>query len=355
MRRRQLAGISTAVGIGLGALAVAFVVRFIARDWDDVSAAVADANVAWILAAAVTAAAGMTAIAVPWRRALHMLGGDLPWPDVIARYYAGEIGKYVPGGVWPVVGRGELAARTGVSRAAAYGSVALSLAVLYLAAMFLVLAGVPFMIAGGGSLEYLWVLAVLPLGVAFLHHAVLERVRATASRLTKREISLTIPPWRDSLALLVQYVPAWLLIGTTTWMVARALGQDVSWLDIAPAAVLSWVVGFVLIPVPGGVGVREAAFLAAATELDAGVGAAVALVARVLFVLVDAGGFALASAYLARHRADPRAAGPVRPAASAAPVAPSAPASPPPPGPPVAPPTAAAGPPGAQRPAADLP
>jgi uncharacterized membrane protein YbhN (UPF0104 family) len=317
MRRRQLAGISTVVGIALGVAAIAFVVRFIARDWDEVSASLADADLGWIAAAAGTAAAGMTAIAVPWRRALHMLGGDLPWPEVVARYYAGEIGKYLPGGVWPVVGRGELAVRTGVPRAAAYGSVALSLAVLYLAAMLLVLIGVPFMVAGGGSLQYLWVLAVLPLGLAGLHHAVLERVRATASRLTRREISLTIPPWRDSLALLVQYVPAWLLVGTTTWMVARALGQDVGWIDIAPAAVLSWVVGFVLIPVPGGVGVREAAFVAAATRLDAGVGAAVAVVARALFVLVDAGGFAVASAWLARHRADPRtpAAGSQQPAA----------------------------------------
>jgi uncharacterized membrane protein YbhN (UPF0104 family) len=304
MRRGQMAGISTAVGIGLGGLAVAFVVRFLARDWDEVSDSLSEARAGWLVVAALTATAGMTAIAVPWRRVLRMLGGDLPWPEVIARYYAGEIGKYLPGGLWPVVGRGELATRAGVPRAAAYSSVALSLAVLYLAAMFLVLAGVPFMVAGGGSLQYLWVLAVLPLGLAGLHHAVLERVRVTASRLAKRPIEVTIPPWRDSLALLVQYVPAWLFIGTTTWLVARALGQDVGWLDIAPAAILSWVVGFVLIPVPGGVGVREAAFLAAATSLDAGVGAAVALVARVLFVMVDAGGFLLASAWLARRRAD---------------------------------------------------
>jgi hypothetical protein len=303
--RGRLARASTAVGLGLAVVAVGFLVRFIARDWDEVSDTLADARIGWIVGAAVVAAAGMTAIALPWRAALRLLGGDLPRPEAVARYYVGEIGKYVPGGLWPVLGRGELAFRAGVPRSAAYGSVALSLAVLYLAAMLLVLVSVPLIVAAGGSSAYLWVLAILPLGLAGLHPAVLERVRGGFARLTGRDVTLTIPTWRRSMALLAQYVPAWLLVGTATWLVARGLGQDVGWLDVAPAAVLSWIVGFVLVPVPGGVGVREAAFVAAAVELDAGVGAAVALVSRVLFVLVDGGGFALASLWLARHRVTP--------------------------------------------------
>jgi hypothetical protein len=46
--------------------------------------------------------------------------------------------------------------------------------------------------------------------------------------------------------------------------------------------------------------VREAAFVAA-SGLDPGVAAAVAVVSRVTFVLVDAGGFAVSSAWLARR------------------------------------------------------
>jgi hypothetical protein len=302
MSRRRLAGASTAVGTGLAVVAVAFVVRFIARDWEAVRDSLAGARPGWIVAAAVLAAAGMAAIAVPWRRALRMLGGDLPLDETLTRYFVGEIGKYLPGGVWPVVGRGEMAARAGVGRSAAYGSVALSLAALYLCAMLLVLAALPAMVAGGGSLAYLWVLVVLPLGVAGLHHQVLDGLRRLAERVARRSFDVTIPPWRDSLVLLAQYVPAWLCIGTATWLVAQGLGQDAGWLEVAPAAVLSWIVGFVLVPVPGGVGVREAAFVAAATSLDPGVGAAVAITARLLFVLVDAVGFGLASAQLAHRR-----------------------------------------------------
>ncbi len=292
------------MGALLAAVAVAFVVRTLTRQWDDVRASLDDANPAWIVLAAVLAAAGMTAIAIPWRRALHLLGGELSLGQSIARYFVGELGKYVPGGVWPVVGRGELARRAGVARIAAYSSVALSLAALYLAAMFTVVAGAPAIVGGGSPGRYLWVLGLLPVGVACLHHRVLEWVRGLGARLLRRELDASIPRWRDSLVLLACYLPAWLFVGTATWAVARGLGQDVGWWDVAPAAVLSWVVGFVLVPVPGGVGVREVAFVAA-SGLGGGVGAAVALVARVLFVLVDTAGAALGSAWLARHRVSP--------------------------------------------------
>jgi uncharacterized membrane protein YbhN (UPF0104 family) len=306
----RFARVSTVVGAVLALVAGFFVVRALTREWDEVRAALEEANVLWIVGAFLLAAAGMTAIAFPWRRALHLLGGDLQYPEIVARYYLGEIGKYLPGGVWPVVGRGELAARGGVARVPAYGSVALSLGALYLAAMLVVLVGAPAILADAGAAggstgdrdRYLWVLALLPLGLLVLHPRVLERLRGMAQRLLRRQIDATIPPWRHSLVLVACYVPAWLLIGTATWAVARGLGQDVGWLDIAPAAVLSWVVGFVLVPVPGGVGVREAAFVAAAGSLDPGVGAAVALLARVLFVLVDAGGAVAAAAWLGRQR-----------------------------------------------------
>ena len=304
--RRRLAGASTAVGVLLAGVAIVFVGKQLATSWDEVSDSLAGAQISWIAAAVAAAAAGMTAIAVPWRRALRLLGADLSYPQTLARYYVGELGKYLPGGVWPVVGRGELARRAGVSRVAAYSSVALSLAALYLAAMFLTVVGAPAIVSsdrgdGGGAGKYLWALALLPLGLVGLHHAVLERVRRLGEKVLRRSITADVPRWRDSLTLVGCYVPAWLFVGSATWAVAQGLGQDVGWMDVAPAAVLSWVIGFVLVPVPGGVGVREAAFVAAAGSMDSGVAAAVAVVARLMFVAVDGGGALLASAWLARH------------------------------------------------------
>lgn len=302
------------MGALVGGLAIVFVGRILARDWGEVREGLEGANPAWLVAALLLAAGGMTSIAAAWRRTLRVLGGNLSWGQTLARYYVGELGKYVPGGVWPVLGRGELAARAGVPRPAAYGSVALSLASLYLAAMFLALAALPAVLDGSGS-ESLsgsgsdfemtataWVFVLLPLGVLGLHHVVLERLRSLGEKLLGRHIELPIPRWRESLLLLVCYVPVWLFIGGATWAVAQAMGQDASIGEVAPAAILSWIVGFVLVPVPGGLGVREVIFVAA-SGIAAGPAAAVAVVARVLFVLVDTTGALIASAWLARQRA----------------------------------------------------
>jgi len=51
---------------------------------------------------------------------------------------------------------------------------------------------------------------------------------------------------------------------------------------------VSWIIGFIT-PAPGGIGVREAVFVAVA-GVAAGPAAAAAILARVLFVVIDGSG-----------------------------------------------------------------
>jgi uncharacterized membrane protein YbhN (UPF0104 family) len=119
--------------------------------------------------------------------------------------------------------------------------------------------------------------------------------KRTLERITRRRIEVVIPEWRDSIALVLRHAPAWFAIGSATWLVARAFDPRVGWVELMVPSVLSWIVGFVIVPVPGGIGVREAAFTATAVSLDDGVGATVAVVSRLVFMLVDATGAALAT------------------------------------------------------------
>jgi uncharacterized membrane protein YbhN (UPF0104 family) len=100
-----------------------------------------------------------------------------------------------------------------------------------------------------------------------------------------------------------------LAIGAATWLVAAALDPGApDALNIVFATVLSWVVGFLVVPAPGGIGVREAVFVAAATSLSSpGVAAAVAVVARVVFIMVDLLGAGLSTAAAPRPARSPRA------------------------------------------------
>ena len=292
------------VGGAIGLVCLAFVVGRIAAQWDEVGDDVAGASAGWLVLALLLAVAGMTWVAACWRRALSLLGHPTRRRPTVAWYFAGEIGKYVPGTVWPVLGRGELARRGGVPRRRAYPSVGLSLVAWYLAALAVASVLVPLDLAEqAGSPAALALLALLPVGVAALHPALLTRLRDLVVRLTGRGVDIAIPPWRKTVTLVACYIPAWLFICAATWCVARALMPDPPVLRIGIATTLSWTAGFVAVPVPAGAGVREAVFVASA-GLPTGLGATIAVGSRLVFVLADVLGLVLTAPW---HRHAPTA------------------------------------------------
>jgi len=302
-RGRRSARISTIVGLVIGVVACGFVVKTLGSEWDRVREALADASPGFLVLGLLAASVGMTTIAAGWTDVLALLGAAhvSRW-RVIGWYYIGELGKYLPGGVWPVLGRGELARRGGVGRSVAYASVGLSLATLYLAAAMTALVFLPFSLAGGGHVgAEMLLLLLLPAGLLALHPKVLDPFLALARRATRRDLVIPVPPWRDTVAVVARYVPAWLFVAAATWSVARAIDPNAPVSRIAFAAVLSWIAGFAAVPVPAGAGVREAVFIAA-SGLDPGLGATVAVATRVLFIIADGGGAAVAAPLLRRHR-----------------------------------------------------
>jgi uncharacterized membrane protein YbhN (UPF0104 family) len=307
--------LSALVGTAVAAVCIWFVLDRLTSQWSEVRDEIADAEVGWLVAAVICAGAAMTWIAACWRRAMTVLGAVPDRSRTIAWYFAGEIGKYVPGAVWPVLGRGELARRGGVPRHRAYPSVGLSLAALYLAALGTAALLVPLDLAKQAeSPAALALLALLPLGLAALHPRVLTVGRDLLVRFTGRGADISIPPWRATAAVVGCYLPAWLFIWAATWCVARSLIPDPPILRIGIATTLSWTAGFVAVPVPAGAGVREAVFVAS-SGLPAGLGATVAIGSRLAFLLVDVAGAALSAPW---HRTASRDAEP-QPATTSSP------------------------------------
>jgi glycosyltransferase 2 family protein len=290
-----MAALLSLAGVLIAVAGLAFVARSLLADWEETRELLRRAEWVWLALAAPVALAGMTAVGLPWRTIMVELGERHGLADTLRWYFPGQLGKYVPGGIWPVVGRGELAVRGGASRSVAYTSVALSLACTYLAATLVSIVFLMASVASGGRADgALWVLVLAPVGLALLHPAVLTRSVAAAERLLSRGVSVVVPDYRTIVGLVARHAPAWVLIGAATWLVARAFDPDPAVAQVLFAAVLSWVVGFVVIPVPGGLGVREAAFVAAATSLGSEVAATVAVASRLVFIAADLGGAGLA-------------------------------------------------------------
>lgn len=271
MKRR---GLSLAVGALLLAVAVGFCVDTFLDERARVSDALGSASIGWLVVAVLVAGFTMAWLAWRWSACLSLLGADRPVGTVARWYFVGELGKYVPGGIWPVVGRGELARRGGVDRSVAYQSVVWSLAGWY-----------------GAS--------VLPLAAAATHPRLQSAAARLAGRASGGRLVLTTLPWATAVRLVASYLPTWLCIAGASAAVTHAYGTDPGW-QAPAAAVLAWVVGFLAVPVPAGAGVREAVFVAS-SGLDGGVALTVAVTTRLAFVLVDLTGAALAAVTMPRR------------------------------------------------------
>jgi hypothetical protein len=280
------------------AAGLAFVVRALAQGIRDGS--FDDLRAGWVGVAAALAVVTMIYIAARWSRAADLVGGDLSVRDAVPLYFQGEIGKYLPGALWAVVGRGELARRNGMARPVAYASVATSLAGLYLGGALWSVALLPFAAGARGAAAVLGVVAFLAVGLLALHPRVVGWLVDTAERVTKRKFKLTVPTWDNGVRLVVAYVPGWIGVGAAQWCCARAIGAPAPVAHIAFASAVSWCAGFLAIPAPGGIGVRESVFVLTSgmASQDA---AATALLARVAFVAADGVGAAVSAAWMTRR------------------------------------------------------
>jgi hypothetical protein len=293
--RRWRDAIGPAIAVG----GLALVGWTIVDQWSEITSEVGDASWGWLAGSVVLALAAMVAIGLPWGRALRLVGGQgAPTRRLLAWFLAGQVGKYVPGGVWPVVGRAELAVRGGVPRVPAYSSTALSLATTNVGCALAAALAFPFAARAeeGDARSGAWVLPLLLLSALLLHPRVLSTVLRLARRAVRRpDLDLVVPPWRATAALVLLHLPGWALVGAATYAVARALDPSPPIAPIVFATFVSWVAGMVVVPVPGGLGVREVVFAGvASTALPAGLAATVALLARLVFMAADAGGVALA-------------------------------------------------------------
>ena len=242
------------------------------------------------LLAAFAAGVGSTYFTMlAWRTVLREFDAPLPLGGAARVFFVGQLGKYLPGSVWPILAQMELARRHNVARRVmAAGSsllVLLNLAVGVLIACCLL----PF--TSPSALErYWWVLLCIPVLLACLYPRVFEAAANRALAATGR------PPLPVRLRLSGEIRAAawgalgWLLLGVHVYALAYGLGvrgADALAVSVT-AACLSISAGVLLIPVPAGAGVREVALVATLSPvLSTSDALLVALLSRALLVLVD--------------------------------------------------------------------
>ncbi len=210
-----------------------------------------------------------------WGRIVSGLGGrTMPASEVVPLYMVANLGRYVPGKVWQVAALATLARQRGIPAATATAAAVL-LQGIAIASALLVGVGSLWTLADGAA----WRWAV-PAGV----------------------IGTPEPPAlqpTDALGWLALGLLNWVVYAGAFWVMVEGLGLDVAFFATSSAFAAAYVVGYLAIFAPAGVGVREASLLALLSpQLGAGTAGAVAVIARVWTTGVEV---VPAAAFWARH------------------------------------------------------
>ena len=287
-----------AVTVGLGAYAVA-------REWTHVRSDLASLGFLPVVGALVAVLAALLAAMQVWRVLLAALGSPLAIRPTARVFFLGQLGKYLPGSIWPVVAQMELGTAHRVPRHRSASASVLTMLFCLLAGLLAALVTLPF---APGARSYRWVFLAAPVLLVCLFPQVLNRILDRLLRLAKRPALEQPLAGRAVAGALAWALASWVGFGLQIWLLAIRLGAP-----LGRAALLSvggfafaWCVGFVVVFVPAGAGIRDVLLIATLSPmLDVGKATAVALVSRVLMTagdLITAG----AAAALARASNQPR-------------------------------------------------
>ena len=269
--------------------ALALAVLSLADQWTEARTGAARLSTGHLAAAAAAVLLSLGFSLLSWRSTLAGLGTALPVPTAARIYYLGQLGKYLPGSVWPVVAQMELGSAYGLSRSAIATASLLAMAVAVPVALVLGGLAVPALLAADAS-AYLLLFLVLPVSAVALSPRVLDPVLARVLRLAGQP---ALPQRLGPAAVLrvaLLAAGAHLLLGVQAWLLARDLGAEGAL--VLPLAVgafsLANVAGLLALPVPAGAGVREAVLVVALSPvLPAGQALVLALVSRLLLTAGD--------------------------------------------------------------------
>ncbi len=270
-------------------IVVAFAVVALASQWQRMRPHLDEMSAPELLAALLAGLAGVLASMLSWRALLADLGSALPPPAAGRVFFVGQLGKYLPGSVWPVVTQMELARRYAVPRVRTATAAVVAMVLSLLCGVLVAAATLP-LVAADEARGYAWLLLAVPALAALLRPRTLNPLLRWALRAARRPPLDHAVTWSGIARAGGWAVLMWVCYGVQVWLLARDLGG--SGAELLPlslgAFAVAWSAGFLFVVAPAGVGVREAGIvLFLGPAIGTPEATVVAVCSRLLLTLAD--------------------------------------------------------------------
>ena len=200
-----------------------------------------------------------------WNLMVRCLGGSLALRRGMKVYFLSNLGWYVPGKVWYAVGRAYLGQREGVSVGVISTSVLMEMVLSLTSSALMATLALPLLSPLLGAKGLYLGIAVLVLGLAILHPALMQPALTLLERLLPGPERAINPPlsYLVMMGLLAGYLFIWGFVGAAFFVLLNAVYPlPLAWLPTVIAIyAVSWIAGFLAPFAPSGLGVREGAMI----------------------------------------------------------------------------------------------
>lgn len=284
--RRHL---KSAVGLVLIVLVVVLAALAIWKDRQAFSDALDTMGVGTVLLSAAFGLVGVAFTFPIWHSTLRGLNAKLPLGPAMVVFFASQLGKYLPGSVWPVVAQMEAGRRYQINRRTILTGNLFSLAINLVVGTIVACALLPAS-SPAALHRFWWLLLALPVLLPLMHPRVLPWVLDRVFALLGRPaVNDRLQP-RAMLQAAGWGALSWAALGAHVAVLCAGLGHGglAAYLTSTGAIALAIVVGVLFIPAPAGGGIREVALLLALSALvSQNQGLAIVIVSRLSLVAVD--------------------------------------------------------------------
>lgn len=236
-----------------------FLARTLYLGWDEIVAYDWDLDYLDLIIAFSLMLSAAAFYAYLWKVILERLGTPLSYRKSYRIFFLSQLGRYLPGKVWGILGLVYLSQKEGVSKVTSGASVTLQLLLQVVSGLMIFAVTLPFW-RDVDSVTGLYVLFVFfPAGLILLHPVLVNRGLNLALRVTgqaKVELNWGYTYLLGQLGLWGVF---WLVNGVAHYFLIRSIYSS----SLPPVPVLAgifaiaWVAGFLSLVTPSGLGVME--------------------------------------------------------------------------------------------------
>jgi len=251
------------LGLLLVAASLYFLLSRLVRDWNQIPFDKLHFSAIWLVASfAVLVFAHFPIYGWLWSSILRTLGARVPVLRATVVTAVSNVGKYAPGKVWFTVGRMALVKSYGVSEAKCLASVVLEIIITLLGGVILLGFAVLLLPASQVPWPVYSLFLLTPLCLVLLIPKVFNRLLAVGLRWFRQPPFELRLPFSSLLGLVGICLLDWVAQGVGSYLLLRSFYPlPLSSLPtLLGGYAISWMIGFLVLVVPAGLGVRESIY-----------------------------------------------------------------------------------------------